>query len=72
MMISAKYKHFLCFPLRLIDDRSPEVRENLSYFVSFHQNSRSTFPSLLWTDAAPVVARAPNSPEPGHWSLDTR
>ena len=31
MMISAKYKHFLYFPLRLIDYRSPEVRENLSY-----------------------------------------
>ena len=29
-MISAEYKHLPYFPLRLIDDPTPEVRENLS------------------------------------------
>ena len=56
MVISARYKHFLYFPLRLIDHPSPEVREYLSSSCRIIkiQSKKYSSTSLLGTDAAPV------------------
>ena len=70
MMISARYKHFLYFPLRLIDYRSPEVRENKSSSCRIIKIHRSTLPSHLGSDAAPVF----DDPRPQFsraWFLNT-
>ena len=56
MVISARYKHFLYFPLRLIDYPSPEVREYLSSSCRIIKirSKKYSSTSLLGADAAPV------------------
>ena len=78
MVISARYKHFLYFPLRLIDYPSPEVREYLSSSCRIIKirSKKYSSTSLLGADAAPVS----DDPRPlfpseytVHWSpLDAR
>ena len=71
MMISAKYKHLVCLPPRLIDHRSPEVRENLSYSCHEIKIQRSTFLPFLGPTQLPfvVMTRAPISLRT--WFVDT-
>ena len=67
MVISARYKHFLYFPLRLIDHPSPEVREYLSSScriikIQSKKYSSTPHPFLGPTQLLFLVTRAPSFP----------